>query len=262
MFGSRMTIGIGATLWCLVCGGGAVAGPFVPAALAQASAAAEASGSGNAAGPWELASVRGLPVVEVPATGPAGGTLAVLLTGDGGWAAGDKAMAAELAGRGVGVVGWDIPSYLGVARTPDGAAADLQRLLEHYLGGWHKDRVILVGYSHGANVAPFMAARLPDELRGRIDLLALLGPANHASFRFHLSDIVADVQHDGDLPVRPELDRLRGVPMLCVHGAGESGSLCQTLAPSLARVETRPGGHRIPGGEGRAVADLILAAAR
>jgi len=106
-----------------------------------------------------------------------------------------------------------------------------------------------------------MAARLPDELRGRIDLLALLGPADRASFRFHLSDILANVQHDGDLPVRPELDRLRGLPMLCVHGLGESGSLCQTLPPSLARVETRPGGHRIPGGDGRAVADLILAAA-
>jgi hypothetical protein len=57
-------------------------------------------------------------------------------------------MAAELAGRGVAVVGWDIPSYLGVARTLDGAAADLRRLLEHYLDGRHKDRVILVGYSH------------------------------------------------------------------------------------------------------------------
>jgi type IV secretory pathway VirJ component len=252
MSGSRMSIGIGAALWCLVFGGGAAAGPFAPTKIAQAP---------PAAWPQQLDSVLALPVVEVPATGPAGRTLAILLTGDGGWAAVDKAMAAELAGRGVAVVGLDIPSYLGVTRTPDGAAADLRRLLEHYLDGWHKDRVILVGYSHGADVVPFMAARLPDGLRGRIDLLALLGPADRASFRFHLSDIVADVQHHGDLPVRPELDRLRGLPILCVHGAGESGSLCQALPPSLARVETRPGGHRIPAGEGRAVADLILAAA-
>jgi type IV secretory pathway VirJ component len=210
----------------LVCGGGAVAGPFALTAIAQAAPATEAADPDAAAWPRELADVLGLPVVEVPATESARGTLAVLLTGDGGWAAGDKAIAAELAARGVAVVGLDIPSYLGVARTPDGAAADLGRLLEHYLDAWHKDRVILVGYSHGADVAPFMAPRLPDELRGRIDLLALLGPADRASFRFHLADILANLQHDGD----------------------------------LARVTTHGGGHVVSRKAARAVEQAIVTA--
>ncbi|MGH7500043.1 MAG: AcvB/VirJ family lysyl-phosphatidylglycerol hydrolase [Gemmatimonadales bacterium] len=206
--------------------------------------------------------VLGLPVVEVPTGTSATSTLGVILSGDGGWAAGDKAMASTLADSGVAVVGVDVPSYLQVKRTPDGAADDMGRLLHHYLDAWHKDRVILVGYSHGADIVPFIASRLPLDLRNRIDLIALLGLEYNASFEFHLADIVADISHEGSLPVLPELEKLRGMPILCVRGADEAHSLCGSLSPSLARVETRPGGHRIPGSEGRATADLILAAAR
>jgi type IV secretory pathway VirJ component len=204
----------------------------------------------------------GLPVIEVPAGDGSGPLMAVILSGDGGWAAADKQMAAELAGRGIPVVGLDSPSYLRVKRTPDVAGSDLQRLLEHYLSAWHKRQVLLIGYSHGAGMAPFMVSRLPEELRDRIALLALVGLENHVSFEFHLADIVADISHKGDLPVLPEVEKLRGTPLLCVQGSDENGSLCPSLDPSLAQVATHAGGHRVPGSEGKAVADLILAATR
>jgi type IV secretory pathway VirJ component len=204
----------------------------------------------------------GLPVVEVPARATRNSTLAVILSGDGGWAAGDKTMAAALADSGVAVVGLDIPSYLRVKSTPDGTADDVAHLLHHYLDEWHKDRVILIGYSHGADLMPFVASRLPRDLRGRVSLVAMLGLEPRANFEFHLADLMAEMSHEGDLPVLPEVEKLRGMPLLCVQGVGEAHSLCSSLPPSLARVESRPGGHRIPGRDGRATADLILAAAR
>jgi type IV secretory pathway VirJ component len=206
--------------------------------------------------------IEGLPVVEIPATGPSGSLLAVILSGDGGWAAGDKQMAAALAEKGIPVVGFDSPSYLAVQRTPDGAAGDLGRLLEHYLSAWHKQRVLLIGYSHGADLAPFMVSRLNPDLRNRISLLALLGLEDHASFQFHLVDIVTEFRHAGDLPVLPEVEKLRGMAILCVRGSDESKSLCPQLDPSLARVETHAGGHRIVRNEGSDVVDLILSATR
>jgi type IV secretory pathway VirJ component len=204
----------------------------------------------------------GLPVVEVPARETTNSTLAVILSGDGGWAAGDKAMAAALADRGVGVVGLDIPSYLRVKRTPDGTTDDVARLLHHYLDAWHEHRVILIGYSHGADLMPFIASRLPRDLRSRVGLIAMLGLEPRANFEFHLADLMGEMSREGDLPVLPEVEKLRGMPLLCVQGVGEAHSLCSSLPPSLARVESRPGGHRIPGREGRATTDLILAAAR
>jgi type IV secretory pathway VirJ component len=202
--------------------------------------------------------ILGLPLVEVRPTGKTGATMAVILTGDGGWAAGDRTMAAALADSGISVVGLDVPSYLRMPRTPDDASADLKRLLEYYLAGWRAERVILIGYSHGADLAPFMVSRLPPELRSRIALLALLGLEPTASFRFHLADIIADVSHQGALPVLPEVEKLGGLPMLCVQGSDERNSLCPSLPPALARVETRRGGHRISGSQGPEVVGLIL----
>lgn len=209
----------------------------------------------------DSAALRGLPLVEAPVGDPSGPILAVLLSGDGGWAAGDRAMATALNGHGIPVVGLDVPSYLRVPRTPEGAAADLEGVLEHYLAAWHRSSILLIGYSHGANLAPFLISRLRPDLRDRISLVALLGLGPEASFRFHLADIVGQTVHAGDLPVRPELEKLRGVPVLCVQGAEEHNSLCASLSPPVGRVETRPGGHRIAGREGSEVVDLILAAA-
>jgi type IV secretory pathway VirJ component len=232
----------------LVALAGAVTG--APRCLAQAGSPADPPG------------IEGLPVVETPATGPSRSLLAVILSGDGGWAAGDKQMAAALAEKGIPVVGFDSPSYLAVKRTPDGAASDLGRLLQHYLSAWHKQQVLLIGYSHGADMAPFMVSRLSPDLRNRIRLLALLGLEDRASFQFHLADIVTEFRHEGDLPVLPEMQKLRGMTLLCVRGSNESKSLCSQLDPSLARVETHAGGHRIAGNEGKDVVDLILSATR
>ena len=219
-------------------------------ALAQTSTATAPSG------------VAGLPVVENPVSGPSGAILAVILSGDGGWAAGDKQMAAALVRRGIPVVGFDTPSYLRTARTPDGVASDVGRLVEHYLDAWNRQQVLLIGYSHGADLAPFIVSRWNAELRGRILLLALLGLEHRASFRFHVMDLISDAGHPADLPVLPEVEKLRGLPIVCVRGADESNSLCASLDPSLAQVETRAGGHRIAGSEGADVVEMLLAAVR
>lgn len=202
--------------------------------------------------------VSGLPVVEYPAGLGPDSTLAVLLSGDGGWAAGDRAMAAELVHRGLAVVGLDVPSYLQTKKAPDITGADLARLLRHYSGRWHVRRLVLIGYSHGADLLPFMVSRLPYDLRSRIDLVALLSLEPRASFEFHVADIFAQVQRKDALPVLPELQRLAGMRLLCIRGENDRNSLCASLPPGLARVEVRPGGHRITKGEAKATVDLVL----
>jgi type IV secretory pathway VirJ component len=102
-----------------------------------------------------IADLSGLPLVEVPAT-DGGEYLALILTGDGGWAALDKAVASGLVRRDISTLGWYSLSYFWRASTPDEASADLERSLRHYLASWKKRRVLLIGYSFGADVLPFM----------------------------------------------------------------------------------------------------------
>jgi type IV secretory pathway VirJ component len=206
-----------------------------------------------------LARVDDLPLTLVPTA--EGSLLAVLLTGDGGWASGDRSMAKAFAQHNVAVVGLSSPRYLAKERTPAQASADLARILEHFLTAWHRERAIVVGYSRGADIGPFMVSRLPGELRDRVALTALLGPGPSASFRFGVFDLLRSHTTSGGLRVAPEVAKLRGLPVLCIYGSSDRGAICSSLAAAgLAHALVRNGGHAIGASEGPPVADEILAA--
>jgi type IV secretory pathway VirJ component len=210
--------------------------------------------------------VGDLPLTEVPPRGgaPATGTVAVLLTGDGGWAELDRAVSASLAAHGVGVVGLDARAYLMRRRTPEEATADVARVARAYLARWSGmgndgGRLLLVGYSRGADLMPFVASRLPADLKTRVRLVALLGLATAANFQFHWSDVVKDTRRPDDRAVAPELAKLRGMRLLCVYGADERDSGCRDADSTLVTRVARPGGHHFDRDYG-ALADLILGA--
>jgi type IV secretory pathway VirJ component len=193
--------------------------------------------------PAPAADISGLPLVEVPATGRPGDLLAVMLSGDGGWAGLDRQVADVLTANGVAVVGWDSLRYFWTARTPDVAAVDLARIIRYYTRKWGKSRVIAVGYSLGADTMPFMVNRLPPDARDRIALTALLGPGKEAFFEFHVSLWLG--KSGGGLPLAPEMARLADTNVLCIYGAEETDSACEGLAAN--RRLRLPGGHHFDG---------------
>ena len=211
--------------------------------------------SGGPAGPEP---VDDLPLVALPAASPGTGALVVFLSGDGGWAPLDQAVAQDLAAAGHGVVGLSSLRYFWKARTPESAARDLGRILRHYLAAWGERRVVLVGFSFGADVLPFLVDRLPEGLRRRVSLVALLGMSASTAFEFHLSQWLGGAPGP-EVPVVPELTRLKGMRLLCVYGTLEATSPCRTLDPSLARVVALPGDHHF-GGDYRRLAEVILGA--
>ena len=203
--------------------------------------------------------VTDLPLTEIPVT-DTGSTFVVMITGDGGWAPADRGISKALAARGVPVVGLSSPRYLASARTPDETARDLARILRHYMAAWERNRAVVIGYSRGADLAPFMVSRLSDDLRRHVVLVALLGPSEWAGFQFHIVDLLTNTHRDGDVPVAPEIERLRGTTVLCVYGRRDRDAICPSLDAKLARPIVRDGGHAIAGREGTALADSILAA--
>jgi type IV secretory pathway VirJ component len=201
-----------------------------------------------------------LPVVELAATpGRDSDLMAVLMTGDGGWAGLDQDVAHALAAQGIPVVALDSLRYYWTARTPAGAAADVDRLIRYYLAHWHKRRALLVGYSQGADVLPFILNRLPAATRGQVALGAMMGLSDHAVFEFHLANWVKSVSDEG-LPTLPEVRKISGTPLLCVYGKDEDDSLCPQLDPHAVKVVELSGGHHF-GGDYQRLAQEILAAA-
>ena len=142
-------------------------------------------------------------------------------------------------------------------RTPDGAAKDLERILRHYLTTWKKDKALLIGYSRGANVLPFMANRLPQELLTHTSVVALLGPAHTVDFEFHLTDWLSSSTSTATHPVLPEVQKLSATKILCVYGEEEVDTLCKDLDPQRATIIRLKGGHHFEG-DYNALAEAVL----
>jgi len=203
-----------------------------------------------------------LPVIEVP---PAPGTaptdsFAIVMSGDGGWAGLDKDVAQALSEHGIPVVGLDSLRYFWSARTPEGLAADTDRLIRYYLEHLGKQRVLLIGYSQGADVLPFAVNRLPPATRAHVALTVLMGMSEHAVFEFHVSNWISN---DNSGPATlPEVERMSGTPVLCIYGEGDNDSLCPKLDPSKVRIVKMKGGHHFDGDYTGLARQILASAAR
>ena len=197
-----------------------------------------------------------LSLVEVPAQGSAPrDDMAVIVTGDGGWAEIDKSVGNALAAAGVATIGWSSLRYFWTPRTPEQAAADLARIIAHYTDLWHKPRVTLIGYSFGADVLPFLVNRLPADALRRVEKVALLGLSPTATFEFHVAEWLGRAKAT-EYHTVPEVERLT-MPVLCMRGSDERDSACSSLKGSHIVVATIGDGHHF-GGDYRRVAEAIL----
>ena len=121
--------------------------------------------------------------------------------------------------------------------------------------------MLLVGYSHGANLIPFVAQRLPADVAPHIALYAMLGLGPGASFQFHMADLFRDIRRSSDLPVAPQLAKLRGRPMLCIYGTDEVLSSCRDADSTLLARHPLPGDHHFNRAY-QAIGAIIVGASR
>ncbi len=212
-------------------------------------------------------SVKQLPLIEVAANAPEQEVFAILVTGDGGWADLDRQLSQSLAASGIPVVGLNSLKYFWHARTPEVAAGDLENLINYYASAWNKRRVILIGYSFGADTLPFMASRLPSELLAHVQLIALLGPSRYATFEFHMSNWFGDGKSAAHKPedqapkdsmsVLAEVEKLSQIRFLCFYGEEETASLCASLNKAQSTSIRMSGGHHF-GSEYKKMAGMIV----
>jgi type IV secretory pathway VirJ component len=207
-------------------------------------------------------SLSDLPLIENGLADPKGKPLAIILTGDGGWASIDRDIGDAMNKNGVNVVGLNTLQYFWSAKTPDQSSRDLGRILRWYEDAWAPSSIMVIGYSLGADVLPFMVNQLPPEQQSRIGTVAMLGAGHEADFAIHVTDWLISEKHDGSLPIKPQADKLAAANRLCFYGAEEAAdSLCPTLDSAKFTIIKTQGGHHF-GGDYNALANDILKAGR
>ncbi len=185
-----------------------------------------------------------MPLTLVSATrrGVNGDTMAILYSGDGGWVGIDRDVAGQLAAAGIPVVGVDSLSYFWSARTPRGTGRDLSQLITGFSQRWNRPRVMLIGYSFGADAMPYMIQNLDAPARARVRNVALMGFGSTAEFQFHMTSWL-NIASDDALPTIPAVTKLKGMTIRCVRGTVESDSACLSIPKGLAQQYFVPGDH-------------------
>ena len=204
---------------------------------------------GNSRVPVAMASAHGstdegevLPLNITSAAADSKRPLVVFLSGDGGWTGFDQQICDELAARHLPSLGLNSQSYFWKKKTPEQTTNDLAPVIRQYLQNWGKTELILVGYSFGANVAPFVENRLPDDLRGKVKGMVLLSPDTKGDFEIHVAGMLG--KSGGPYDVIAEIRSVQNASVLCVRGDQENASV-QTALQGAAHVQFMqlPGSH-------------------
>jgi type IV secretory pathway VirJ component len=188
-----------------------------------------------------VAGIANLPLIELPAE-HRGPFLAIVLSGDGGWRDVDKGIAEKLQSDGVSVIGWDSLRYFWSRKSPEQTARDISAVIDTYISRWGASKVVLVGYSFGADVLPIAFNDLSPEAKVRVVQLSLLGFAPAADFEISIAGWLGAAPGKDALPTEPALALIDPTMIQCFYGAKENDSACPLISPK-AEIIRAAGGH-------------------
>jgi type IV secretory pathway VirJ component len=210
-------------------------------------------------------SLKDLPLIEMPANAESGAAqpyIVIVFSGDGGWRDLDRTLGQVLSANGIPVVGVDSLLYFWKPKRAEVVAHDLDRIIAHYREAWHADKVVLVGYSFGADILPFAYNRLDAASQAAVAEVSLLGLSRSANFEISVEGYFTEVTDDASRAVEPELAKLPPNLLQCFYGEDEAEeSACTTPAGSKTEVIRTPGGHHF-GDDYDALAMRIMAGAK
>lgn len=201
--------------------------------------------------------VDALPLTELPVAA-AHGFLAIVYSGDGGWRDLDKDIAQHLQSQGVPTVGLDMLRYFWRKRDAAESAADLARIIARYKRQWGVRKVVLIGYSFGADILPALYNLLPEAERSSVMQLSLLGLSDRAAYEVTIGEFLGGDSET--TPTRPEIDRIPPALIQCIAGGDDHEAICRNLKAAGIEVIETAGSHHFDGDYPR-LAQIILDAA-
>jgi type IV secretory pathway VirJ component len=168
---------------------------------------------------------------------------AILISGDGGWYSFEQIIADNLANHGVPTIGLDSKKYFWKRRTPEETATDIAKVLNYYSKEWGRERFLLIGYSLGAELVPFIVNRLPDKIKSKVISAVLLSPETSTDFEVHISNMLGIGSRKNTYMVIDEIIKMKPVPTLCIFGEDEGSKVPGLLAGTSVQIGIIPGDH-------------------
>jgi type IV secretory pathway VirJ component len=167
------------------------------------------------------------------------------ICGDGGMNKFSTSFMQSFQLNGYAVAALDARSYFWKKKTPQQAANDVNKLTSRYLNEWKRKSFILLGYSFGADVVPFICNRLSANIQNRLKSIVLLSPSATTDFEIHLVNILGFNSNSGS-SVPAEINKI-SKNVVFLFGSDEKDFPLKEVTIRNKQVITLPGGHHYEG---------------
>lgn len=169
--------------------------------------------------------------------------IALFFSGDGGWFGFEQNISEKVGAYGIPTIGIDTKKYFWNRKTPEKCASDMAEILNFYSREWGKNQFIIIGYSQGAEVIPFLVSRFPEQLRTKVLSVVMLSPETTTDFEIHITNMIGLGSRQNTYNVIDEIRKLPKMNILSIYGDGERTTMPELLKNTLSKVVFIPGDH-------------------
>jgi type IV secretory pathway VirJ component len=193
-------------------------------------------------GPGGAKIIADLPIITTKAKTDKEDKFVLFISGDGGWNSFSQKLVDSYASNGFNVIGLNSFKYFWKKKTPQETANDIAELLNKYANEWHKKKIIICGFSFGADVTPFIYRRLPDNLKSEVVLVQLISPSSFTDFEIHVMDLLGSNNAVRSMNITDEV-KLMDIPVVCYYGEDEKEKPLSELKKADLKIVILKGDH-------------------
>ncbi len=178
------------------------------------------------------------------------------ISGDGGFNKFSTSFMQILNKQGYAIIGLNAKDYFWSKKKPQDAANAIEAAINEANKQWKKKNIVLIGYSFGADVAPFILTHLSAALIPKVNHLILLSPSPKTDFEIHVLQMLGWGKNSGE-SVSSEINKI-SKPVTIIVGDDENEFPFSELTIKNKQVIKMPGGHHYDGDVSALCKQIVL----
>ncbi len=203
---------------------------------------------------WAHAQNATLPVKEWPSQNST--PFILYVSGDGGFNSFSTTLCSKINKAGYELTAVNAKTYFWEKKTPEQTSEAISSYLQKKFEERHNQQLVLIGYSFGADVMPFIVNRLNAGLKNKLISVILISPSTSTDFEIHWADMFGG-NAKRNMDVVAEINKMEVPKTTTFFGQDEKDFPVKDIELKNYRNQVLPGGHRFDGHTDQLAQELI-----
>jgi type IV secretory pathway VirJ component len=191
-----------------------------------------------------LAQTSKLPLKELNSS--ADKPLVFYISGDGGYTSFSEDVCKAINKAGYKITSLNSKSYFDDKKNPQQTTDDIVKYLNDQFNKRKDQQFILIGYSFGADITPFVVNLFPDSIKKKLISVILLSPSTSTDFETHVWDKLG-WKKKRSMDVVAEVNKLGAMKTAIIFGNDDADFPINSIKLKNYSHELLPGGHHYEG---------------